>query len=70
MGEHKDRDAQFQKINRLKKEYLEAGKPVLSIVDQVFEKGRKYAEEFKVRMRIKFDNILPNFNYTAVPALE
>ena len=45
-------------------------KVVVKIVNQVFEKGRKYAEEFKVRMRIKFDNILPKFNYTAVTALE
>ena len=45
-------------------------KVVVKIVDQVFEKGRKYAEDFKDRMRIKFDNILPKFNYTAVPALD
>ncbi|USE37813.1 hypothetical protein [Endozoicomonas sp. SCSIO W0465] len=31
MGENKDRDVQFKQINRLKKEYLEAGKPVLSV---------------------------------------
>lgn len=43
---------------------------VVKIVDQVFEKGRKYAEDFKESMRIKFDNILPKFNYNAVPVLE
>lgn len=45
-------------------------KVIVKIVDQVFEKGRKYAEDYKERMRIKFDSILPKFNYTAVPALE
>ncbi|MFK0569559.1 ISAzo13 family transposase [Endozoicomonas sp.] len=31
MEEHKDRDAQFKNLNRLKQEYLDAGKPVLSM---------------------------------------
>ncbi len=31
MGQHVDRNAQFENIARLKKEYLDAGKPVLSI---------------------------------------
>ena len=31
MGQHADRNAQFENIDRLKKEYLAAGKPVLSI---------------------------------------
>jgi Rhodopirellula transposase DDE domain len=31
MGHHTDRDAQFQNIARLKKEYLEAGLPVISM---------------------------------------
>ena len=31
MKQHADRNAQFENIARLKKEYLEAGKPVLSI---------------------------------------
>ena len=31
MGEHRDRNAQFDKIGQLKQEYLAAGKPVLSI---------------------------------------
>jgi hypothetical protein len=31
MGHHRDRDAQFEKIARLKKKYLKAGSPVISI---------------------------------------
>jgi hypothetical protein len=31
MGQHRDRDARFEKIARLKKEYLKAGLPVISI---------------------------------------
>lgn len=31
MGEHSDRNAQFEKIAQLKQEYLSAGKPVISI---------------------------------------
>jgi len=31
MGQHADRNAQFEKISELKKEYLEKGRPVISI---------------------------------------
>ena len=31
MGQNADRNAQFKKIARLRKEYLDAGKPVISI---------------------------------------
>ena len=31
MGQHVDRNAQFENIEQLKKEYLEAGKPIISI---------------------------------------
>src|SRR5215203_4430076 len=31
MGHHRDRNAQFEKIARLKKRYLKAGLPVISI---------------------------------------
>ena len=31
MGQNKDRDAQFRNLKRLKQEYLDAGKPVLSM---------------------------------------
>ena len=38
-----------------------------NIIDNVYEKGRKVIEGFKKTMRILFDNILPRFNYRAVP---
>ena len=31
MGQHADRNAQFEKIAQVKQEFLEAGKPVISI---------------------------------------
>lgn len=40
---------------------------VVRIIDKVFETGRKYAKSFKKTMTIKFDDALPNWNYTAIP---
>jgi hypothetical protein len=38
-----------------------------SILDKTFETGRKYADDFKENMKIKFDKFLPKWNYVAVP---
>jgi hypothetical protein len=35
---------------------------------EVYETGRKYSEGFKETMRIVFDDVLPQWNYTAVPS--
>ena len=40
----------------------------VDIRDQVYQTGRKYAEGFKEDMKIVFDEILPKWNYRAVPA--
>ncbi len=40
----------------------------MNILDKVYETGRKVAEDFKKTMRLSFDNILPKFNYKAIPA--
>lgn len=40
---------------------------VVRIVDKVYETGRKYAANFKKNMPIQFDDVLPKWNYTAVP---
>jgi hypothetical protein len=40
---------------------------VANIVDKVYETGRKVIDGFKKTMRIVFDNILPRFNYRAIP---
>jgi Trp operon repressor len=37
------------------------------IIDKVYQTGRKAAADFKENMSIKFDELLPNRNYTAVP---
>ncbi len=39
----------------------------VNILDKMYEKGRKVAEGFKANMRILFDNVLPRFNYRAIP---
>jgi hypothetical protein len=39
----------------------------VDILDKVYETGRKYAEGFKETMQIVFDDILPKWNYRAVP---
>ena len=36
-------------------------------LDQVYETGRKVAADFKKTMRIVFDEILPQWNYRAIP---
>jgi len=40
-----------------------------SVLDKVFETGRKYADGFKENMKIRFDNFLPQWNYVAIPNL-
>jgi len=40
---------------------------VVRIIENVFETGRKYAADFKETMTIQFDDILPKWNYTAIP---
>jgi hypothetical protein len=42
----------------------------VSILEKVYETGRKCAEGFKEGMRIVFDEILPKWNYRAVPEAE
>ena len=41
-----------------------------TILDKTYQKGRKVAEDFKANMRIIFDEILPQWNYTAEPELQ
>ncbi len=39
-----------------------------NIINKVYETGRKCSEGFKETMRIVFDDVLPQWNYTAVPS--
>jgi hypothetical protein len=39
----------------------------VEIIDKVYELKRKVADGFKETMRIVFDKVLPQWNYTAVP---
>ena len=43
-------------------------KVVSNILKKTFETGRKVTGDFKEKMRIKFDEYLPQWNYTAIPA--
>lgn len=40
---------------------------VVRIMENVYQTGRKYANDFKKTMTIKFDEYLPKWNYTAIP---
>ena len=39
----------------------------VNILDKIYDKGRKVVDGFKKTMRIVFDNLLPRFNYRAIP---
>lgn len=39
------------------------------IIDKIFKRGRKYASDFLESMTIRFDKLLPKWNYTAVPQM-
>ena len=41
----------------------------VNVLDQVYETGRKVATDFKDNMTIVFDDLLPKWNYTAIPQL-
>lgn len=41
---------------------------VVNVLDTVYQIGRKVADDFKEKMRIVFDELLPQWNYRAVPA--
>jgi hypothetical protein len=41
----------------------------VNILDKIYDKGRKVVEGFKKTMRIVFDNLLPRFNYRAIPTV-
>ena len=42
-------------------------KTFASVLDKVYETGRKVMANFKENMRIIFDKILPSWNYRAIP---
>ena len=39
----------------------------LRVMEKVYAAGRKYAADFKETMTIVFDNVLPKWNYRAIP---
>ena len=42
-------------------------KTFVSVLDKVYETGRKVVADFKENMRIVFDKVLPSWNYRAIP---
>ncbi len=42
-------------------------KAFVHVIDKIYKTGRKIASDFKENMRIAFDDILPRFNYRAIP---
>ena len=43
-------------------------KVVVNILNKAYAIGKKVAEGFEKTMRIRFDDLLPKWNYRAVPA--
>jgi hypothetical protein len=41
---------------------------VVEVMDKVYQTGRKYTEGFKENMAIRFDDLLPKWNYRAIPS--
>ncbi len=41
---------------------------VVDIIETVYQTGRKVADDFKATMRIIFDEVLPQWNYRALPS--
>jgi hypothetical protein len=41
---------------------------VVNILDKVYQTGRVYTEGFKETIKILFDDILPRWNYRAIPS--
>lgn len=42
-------------------------KTTVNIIRRVYEAGREAAQEFKAHMPILFDDLLPKWNYRAIP---
>ncbi len=42
----------------------------VNLLDRIYQTGRKTAQDFKEHMTIVFDDLLPQWNYTAVPNCE
>ena len=40
------------------------------IIDKVYQTGRKVAADFKDKMRLVFDDLLPQWNYRAIPLVQ
>ena len=52
----------------MEKTHTKAGlKALVHIIDKVYQTGRKLSEDFKKTMHIVFDEVLPQWNYCALP---
>ena len=40
----------------------------VDILDKVYQTGRKYAADFKETIKLVFDEVLPKWNYRAIPS--
>ena len=43
-------------------------KVMVDILDTIYQTGRKVADDFKAKMQIVFDDLLPQWNYRVIPA--
>ena len=63
----------FESVELVKELMEKAGtstglRVTVDILGKVYQTGRKYAEGFKENLKIVFDEILPKWNYRAVPS--
>ena len=45
-------------------------KVVANVIEKIYETGKKVAKGFKEKMKIRFDKILPKWNYRVIPETE
>ena len=63
----------FESVGLVKELMEKAGtstglRVTVDILERVYQTGRKYAAGFKEGMKIVFDEILPKWNYRAIPS--
>lgn len=42
-------------------------KVIVNVINKIYKTGKKVSENFKKIMTLKFDDYMPNWNYTAIP---
>jgi Rhodopirellula transposase DDE domain len=55
-------------VHLMRKTRTQTGLTVtVPVIKKLYETGRKVAHDFKEHLKIRFDRVLPTWNYRAVP---